>query len=671
MTSRFAAECVTRMSAAEALGRRPTLLPMPRLRLRRRSALPATPKEPPTRTRRLVVWGLTFLTTVFWAWFANLGLDLSTWSVRPNRLWSGPFETREMPLNVLVVWLVILLVLALTGRLWLTLGITGVMVLGIGAINAAKLNLRDDPVRLSDVTFIGQPDFLASMVGKTRIVEAVVVVIVALVGAVLIGKLVQRWLPNVTTGLSKRGVWIVRGARVAVAVICLALLQNAGDFNEPGNMWHAAYKATGVRWHIEEQRHNFLANGFVAGILYNTHIKAMKTPPGYSKARMTEIANRYSAEAAEVNKTRTGSLANTNVISILSESFTQPAWLRTVKWSENLIPKITAQMGTTVSGKMLSPTFAGGTANVEFELLTGQSLSQFNPQLDALYEQVVSKDPKYPSAVEYFNELGHKTIALHPFNFRLYQRPKVYSAFGFDQLIDADGMEDPYKVDGGRYNSDQSAFNEALTRIDSNSKPLFMHLISMQNHMPYQKQYDDGIPPVSGLPAKKQYVAGQYARGIRITDKALAEFFDRLKEVKEPTAVIFYGDHLPAQIYPWSLLNREGVRTSHETPFLIWSNQKQFKHTALPTTSPTQLLPKLFDATNAPIPPYYALLEDLDKQLPALDDGLMIDGQNQVVKPKDLTTAQRQILTDYRLVQYDLSIGKRYTEKVMFGDPPR
>ena len=109
---------------------------------------------------------------------------------------------------------------------------------------------------------------------------------------------------------------------------------------------------------------------------------------------------------------------------------------------------------------------------------------------------------------------------------------------------------------------------------------------------------------------------------------------------------------------------------THETPYLIWSNRKQLAPTPQPTTSPTQFLPMLFGALNVPVPPLYALLDDVRAQLPAVDANLMIDADDDVVRRSDLTPAQKQVLKDYRLVQYDLSIGKRYSKTIMMGDAP-
>ena len=73
-------------------------------------------------------------------------------------------------------------------------------------------------------------------------------------------------------------------------LICLALLGLANNFNEHDNPWRAAFDSTGLRWRAWDQRVNYQRNGFVAGLLYNTHVTAMAEPKGYSKAAVEEIA---------------------------------------------------------------------------------------------------------------------------------------------------------------------------------------------------------------------------------------------------------------------------------------------------------------------------------------------------------------------------------------------
>jgi phosphoglycerol transferase MdoB-like AlkP superfamily enzyme len=632
------------------------------------------PPPPPatgwTRSRQAITVVGTLGLTLLWAWLATIVLDASSFPGAVQVLRHQSFEAPALLPSVMVVWVVVLLVLALTGRLWLSLGLVTAITALLGAVNHTKLELRNDPLVPSDVVFLGQPSFLFDMVSKSKLVMGVIGLVAIVLLAWGFGWLVARFVfPRLSSTLSKRGrivLWSVRGV---VFLICLGLLVLANNFNEHNNPWRAAFDSTGLRWRAWDQRVNFQRNGFVGGLLYNTHVNAMAEPEGYSKAKVEAIAKRYEAEAAAMNKGRTATIDKTNVVIILSESFSNPGWLKTVKFPKDLIPKTNAAMQHTVSGKMLAPGFGSGTANTEYELLTGQSLSQLSPQLSVPYEQLVSHYKDYPSAVGYFLAHGHDAVAIHPFSPRMYARTEVFKTFGFSKFITKDDMLYQGRG-GGRFIDDQSAFDEVLHQIDTHRKPVLAHLITMQNHMPYGKQYDDPVKPTSGLSGKYATLAGQYARGIARTDDALADMFAKLKKSKEPTAVIFYGDHLPPQVYPQGLVEREGLLRAHQTPFLIWSNRAALKHSSLPTTSPIQFMPKLFNALNVPIPPWFALLDDLDKQIPAMDTGLMVNSQDKRVKASQLTPEAKKVLSDYRMIMYDLSIGKRYSEKTMYTNAP-
>lgn len=629
----------------------------------------STRPRTPSRKRRVLIAVLGLLVTLLWSFLAILVLDASTWPHARDALVQHAF-TPPIPMlaSLAVVWVVVLLIVAAVGRLWLAMGIVSALTALLAIVNMTKTDLRGDPLFPTDVSFLSQPGFLFEMVPVTKVVLGLGGMVVLIVGSWLLGRLVGRFFPSVTRGLGSRALWTVRALRVVVVVVCLLLLHVATNFNEPGNMWRSAFDSQVARWRYWDQQVNYRKNGFVAGLLFNMHVTAMAKPKGYSKASVEAVVRKYTDLARQMNKGRTGSLAHTNIVVVLSESYTDPSWLKTVHYPQNPVPNTQRIMSKTLSGRMLAPGYGGGTANVEFETLTGESLSQFKPQMSIAYEQLVDNYDHYPSAVKWFEDRGHVPMAIHPFSPRMYSRTKVYKAFGFNRFITKDTISYRDKG-GGRYIDDQSLFDEASSLIHKSTAPLFLNCISMQNHMPYDKQYDDPITP-TGLPPQFTAAAGQYGRGIARTDAYLAQWLQKLKKEPEPTAVIFYGDHLPGEIYPPSLINREGKLTAHQTPFLIWSNKQALRPQKLPTTSPTQFLPKLFDATNTPIPAYYALLDSLDKQLPAMDAGLYVNSDDQVVPRGQLTTQQRQVLDDYRLIQYDMSIGKRYSENQMFGTPP-
>ncbi|WP_310962374.1 LTA synthase family protein [Nocardioides terrisoli] len=633
--------------------------------------------QPFRRRPGRIRWAFTALCalvlSLFCAWAANLVLDYSMWRGVPHQGgWQPILHPAGLWPSLLITWIVVVLIFALIGRLWLSMGVLGVISVFLAVVNYTKIEQRNEPLLPTDTSYLNQPGFIASFVPKMDLIGGAVGVVLAIAAAAGVGWLAAKLFPPLWRGLSRRQLWIARGVRVVVVVLCLLLLHTASNFNVSGNSWRKMYDATGLRWRDWDSVRNYQKNGFVSGLLFNMHVTAMNPPPGYSEATIRQIDQKYTALAAKMNKGRTGSLDNVNVVDILSESLSQPEWLKGVKLPENPLPNITKTMAQTVSGKTLAWGYGGGTANMEFEVLTGQSMAQFNPQLETPYEQLITHYKSYPSIVQWLTQRNHVPIAIHPYTTQMYKRVEVFKRFGFSQFIDKDTIKEKRRAEHGRYIDDQSAFDQILDEIDDHTKPVYLHVITMQNHTPYQNQYSDPIIPVSGVPKSLDKYYGQYLRGINITDAAFKRFTDQLSaQTDKPTVVIMYGDHLPPQVYPGNFIRREGLRTAHETPFLIWSNVKRFKHTTLPTTSPTHFYPMLFNAMNAPIPAYYALLDAVQKQVPAMDAGMKINATDQLTSAKDLDPAAKAVLKDYRLIQYDLSVGHRWSESTMFGNPPR
>ncbi len=69
------------------------------------------------------------------------------------------------------------------------------------------------------------------------------------------------------------------------------------------------------------------------------------------------------------------------------------------------------------------------------------------------------------------------------------------------------------------------------------------------------------------------------------------------------------------------------------------------------------------------MPPYYALLNELADHVPAMQHGRLVNRSNREIEPESLDPAARALLRDYRLVQYDLSVGQRYAETMVYPAP--
>jgi hypothetical protein len=305
---------------------------------------------------------------------------------------------------------------------------------------------------------------------------------------------------------------------------------------------------------------------------------------------------------------------------------------------------------------------------VEFETLTGMSLGQFAPQLTTPYQMLVPDYAEFPSAARYFAAHGHRAVALHPFLPQLYRRQEVYPVLGFERFIDRSAMRHTARIEHGVHVSDAAAFREAQDLIAAHRSPLLLNLVTMQNHGPYHDQYTDPIP-VRNLHGDAAREGGDYLRGLQHSDDAMRDFIRELSRSKEKTLVIFYGDHAPG-FWPPAVRIANGDRRMKETPYFIWSNFTRNEPVARPTTSPVYLLPRALDAVDAPVPAYYALLLELADEVPAMGLGSYIDTSDKPSNEADLSARGRALLRDYRLVQYDLSIGERYAERALYAMPP-
>jgi phosphoglycerol transferase MdoB-like AlkP superfamily enzyme len=571
-------------------------------------------------------------------------------------------------LGTAIVWVIIVLLLAITGRLWLTVGISVVLTVLVGFANYRKLQLRLEPLYPSDVTIGADLGFLGQMVGWRTALALVAGCAVALGGSMVIGRALSRIFrpirrqdaPRLHTGL------VV--TRLAAALLAAGSLVYVAHFNSPGNQVRTTYEAHGAQWRWWFQKLNYQKNGFVGGVLYNLEVPAMTTPPDYSRATMRQITRRYAETAARLNRdSGASSLDDVNVVVVLSEAFADPLEVRGPTFAEDPIPFARGLMSETTSGTMLAQHFGGGTANMEFEVLTGMSLSQFQPQMNAPFQQIVTDFESYPSVVGYLRGRGHRAVALHPYMTTMYKREQVYPILGFEEFVYDETMQSTETIDDNEFISDSAAFDEVTYQIERSDEPLLVNLVTMQNHYPMAGIYRDPIP-VHGLDGDEREEAEGYARGLKHTDDALRDFIGDLERSPEKTVVLFYGDHQPAF---WSEETRRlnSDRAMKETPFFVWSNFREPTPRELPTTSPIHFMPHVFEEIGAEIPPYYALLHELEQEVPAMEHGIMIGPDDEALAEADLSDRARELLRDYRLVQYDLSVGQRYSQEELFYPP--
>ncbi|MGB3160547.1 LTA synthase family protein [Carnobacterium sp.] len=596
----------------------------------------------------LVAISCNFLLQVFQNQFSFeiAWLFMTEWHLELFLLGTGVLLT-------LYIWIT-----SLVGNRYVGAIFMGVSSILLGISTQQKMLLREEPMYPSDFSMITNLPFLLKMMNGT--------VFFILLGTLVLLSLIVFWLIRRNRkGENKKE---SRGLRFSLLFLSSLSLVYIYSFNNPGNLVKAAYNDHAY-WIPYSQQMNYYNNGFVGGFLYNLNVAPMEKPENYSTEKMKQLLMKYTEKAEEINKDRLKSIQDTNVIYIMSESFSDPTKLEGVEVSKDPMPILRKRMNTHKSGEILSEGYGGGTANIEFEALTGLSMEPFASNLSTPYTQIPSLMSHFPSAVSYFNEAGYFTTAIHPYNTSMYKRKQVYEELGFNRFLDEKTMTYKDTLVNNPYISDSSAYQEILKQLEETEQTDFIHLVSMQNHMPYTDFYPGTSYTAEGT--ADDYEAANYFQGLAYSDESLDVFLKELSSQEEESIVVFWGDHLPG-FYGEEVVEKNGEVTMHQTPLLMFSTEQE-KQESLGTISPIYFMNHVLDLANSPVSPYYAFLMTLEASLPAFEKGVYIESGEQVSKleREELSSETQQLLDEYDLLQYDITMGTNQTQKGNFFQPTK
>jgi phosphoglycerol transferase MdoB-like AlkP superfamily enzyme len=557
--------------------------------------------------------------------------------------------------GVVYLLLLFLLAFAVIGNIYISTFLTGLFFIGIGFIHYNKLNIRVEPLYPFDFKQFSQMKDVIPMISEYISLKQFIVF--SLLVFVMIVLLII--LKNIRMGLPTRGL---------ILAVTLIMLYSYTNFPKTFmKSFVEKNKITIVKWNPMD---NYRINGFLFGFISNLQNNSFKKPEGYSKQKVVETAQKYIGLSDEKNINPD---AKPNIIYIMSESFWDPTRLENLEFSGDPIPHLRKLMTEHPSGNVLSPVFGGATANVEFEALTGFSTSFLNPGVIP-YQEMIDKKSFIPSIVSDLEAKGYKSMAIHPYNGVFYKRNVVYNIFGFDQFLDQESMKHNER-EPGRVITDLSLTYEIVDHIKKQDQPLFIHSVSMQNHMPYNAgAYEENKIQISGLSPEFTSMLEVYTEGIRRSDEALKLLVDEIQAINEPTVVVFWGDHLPILGANKALYKVAGYDDENpdvnkykysETPLLIYSNFKMEKM-RYEFISPFYLAPILYELSGLEKPLFYHMLDQLREQhdIRALKGDIIMGSNHMFIT--DPVEAQNQLLEDYKLLQYDLLIGKQYSLDLIY-----
>lgn len=604
-------------------------------------------------------------------------------------------------LNLLIIGLVYLVVLMVANRFWVASPIMVALALIISVIEHFKVELRYEVVQPADLAFIHNGNagelttFMPSDAAATITMAAVVMAVVIALCA---------WLNHIDgrhgsmirmSGKAKGLGAIIRILLIVLPVGALGLYTH--DVGTTDSWAYHVSRGMGDTPSMWDSVYDAQRNGVLPAFLRVVNPRVMDKPADYSEATMKQIADRYAKEADAINKNRADKLTNSTVIAVLSESLADPDNVPGVTLNEDPMPNIHAIMENTTSGKMLSSGYGGGTANLEYMELTGLSMANFDSSLTSPYQQLVPAESWTPT----FNQMWGKqhSIALHPYEASMYSRESNYKKFGFSHFYALNGGTDVIshqdKLDDSPYVCDKAAYESTLEQVESTKDPQFVQLMTMQNHMPYNNWYKNNefkATNTEDSPALKESeteAIDTYAKGVQHTDEATADFLERLDSIDKPITVIFYGDHLPS-IYKTAGKDSANSIALHETNYFIWSNKASgrqgVKIDDSTYSSPNFFMAQAADQMDAKVSPYLAFLERLHANVAAMEppvvntiqgwdripegNNIYLDQDGKEVAYADLDAQAKQLLSDYKLIQYDITAGNHYLKDTSFMSLP-
>ena len=425
---------------------------------------------------------------------------------------------------------------------------------------------------------------------------------------------------------------------------------------------------TNYDWNYDQ---NYKENGFILCYIMNLQNAVISKPEGYSEKEVEEAVENIKTVVDEADLSYTSEdIENPNIVVIMCESFSDITVANDgIEFDEDIMPNIHATNDNVIKGYIVTSIFGGGTANSEFEFLTGNSCA-FLPTGSVAYNTYVEEDTD--SIIQILKDRGYETIAVHPYDREFYHRCDIYSYFGFDDFITEEYFaEDAERKKG--YISDHEVYKMIISQFEQKDEdtPFFNFTVTMENHTPYT----DTTNGVIGVKYDEtKYVSskieqvGVHAKGVKDGDALFGELKDYFSQVDEPTIVVLFGDHHP---YISNTVNQNSSnlneQTKFYTPYIIWANYEIETKTDYIIPSST-LSSVVLTAANIEIPDYLKYNLYGTTILSGYNPYYVLDrSENYYTYHDDLSEEIQTFLNNKEIVQYDNLFGEKYSRDELWN----
>lgn len=581
------------------------------------------------------IWSSSILLAIVFNYYLQYGIRTTDYFVPLFELQLSAFL-----FQVFIIASIYLLIYLLINRFLLsTLLIVSLSTIFIVA-NNLKYEMRQEPILPSDLSWLRQLFLIFSFVDMSFIISGLIGIgLICLLfyffkNKLWVGKPFLKWKERVT-------VTVIISSMLMFTTHSISSLGNGNEINIP--IISTLYKTVNIDWLGNTVNANVKSLSYVWVKQMVTSV--MEKPSGYSSEKIEEIEQKYKMVADRINKSRKNSIEDQTVIYILSESFSQPDRIPETKISRELTPYINSLQTTVPNGLMLSDGYGGGTANMEFQSLTGLAMYNMSPSVSTIYTEIATSMRFIPSISDQFS--ASNRIAIHLESGNNYSRNIIYNMLEFDRFIGTSNTDTTAKniKKEGLYPSDATTYQYVLDSLSN--EPQFFSVITMQNHVPWSAGLPEDIKVTnSEFNSKENESLTSYGRLLNRTDDATKEFFNQLSNLDKKVTVVFYGDHLPGLYKSENFESDPSLQ--FKTDYFIWSNFKtENKDWSLLRAS--DFTAALLDTTDSKVSPYFALLTEVMNY--------------STVDEEDWSDEATEIMNDFRMVEYDLLKNKGYLSK--------
>lgn len=307
--------------------------------------------------------------------------------------------------------------------------------------------------------------------------------------------------------------------------------------------------------------------GFVYSFSSSVVDRGMSEPENYSKDTIEAIQTNVATAAQE---TSTNGTDGPNIICVLLESFCDPEDINFLETSEDPIPTFHYLEDNFSTGYLTVPVVGAGTANTEFEVLTGMSMQYFGTG-EYPYKTILKKTDCEAIASD-LSKIGYSSHVVHNNGGNFYSRANAFSMMGFDTFTSKELMNITEYTPNGSWSTDDILVGETIKSLDATEGSDFTYTITVCTHGDYPTEPVIENPAITISGVDDEAAANQwtyYVNQLNAADKFISALIDKLSQRDEETIVVMFGDHLPTMGLTDDDMKSGSI---YKTKYITWNN---------------------------------------------------------------------------------------------------